>query len=852
MANYLIVCGGTGRGILNSISEMGFVAGLQIDVMNQVIQSRDGLVQQVVLPLPEHRNMTSVGAVNWMESKLKVDLVEAKAQLAELAVSIADAKAKFADLHSLNDDRNAKKLYDINEEIESLQLQQTQQHQTIESLQVRIMHAAKAKELITTSSIVDGMSQAPIVGRSYIELDQPTKEIRDAIQKLYQKQPKNDNAVTFWIVASMCGGTGQGIYMHVIDQISKQRRIFGTSTLKVKVVRIGSLSYKSINPQIQLNAFWSLGTDFGKIYQQKIDSQQNNSNGENDYELNYYYLDLEDVGTGTTAIKPREEIVKTAFRAITQRELDEQFTGIFNNLNNAPKVVMTRMGEWGKEFDDKHLYAETVSAVNRQLNALIDEQNTDLLEEAGDITPEINIFGLKQSFKNFPSSDGDFKKITNATVLKLIKSTAVKRPISDETVESFVNREDWKLYTNFVKNILGDSDDTLFTLANQASLKLAMSDNSDVISSLSGDLSEIPFSQEYLNKVRLAKYIIVRTNEILFKTALKDNMHTILTENWVAMQNTKGLVGELLKDDDQRISDISNGFVSFLEAYTKILRIIKEFDNAKKVIEIARNNLREFRHTVNEQAKHSQINQHYVSVTETANLDTSIGSKTWLQHMIESLQGSTSTAIETGSFKKAVLLGAQGLTEEGLKRVMGMPSDSSIQNIVDVLNRNVGTNPSTWFQDMDPDFGGLPDGFKFKFRVFPRMSRSLFGRLEEASAAWSIQYNLPSPDYIRSSDSRAGLRVIAVETAAPHHAEIRMQYSKMTSQLIAAIDEQNTYFIPSKYVQKNCMVSTGTPVFLPGNISSQEVRLQSLKKFFERMKEYITVVTEPQEKHNAN
>jgi len=50
-ANFLIVCGGAGRGILQQFDALGFDGALQIDVQQGLVQTSDRRILQVGLPV---------------------------------------------------------------------------------------------------------------------------------------------------------------------------------------------------------------------------------------------------------------------------------------------------------------------------------------------------------------------------------------------------------------------------------------------------------------------------------------------------------------------------------------------------------------------------------------------------------------------------------------------------------------------------------------------------------------------------------------------------------------------------------------------------------------------------------
>jgi hypothetical protein len=838
MANFLVVCGGTGRGILSSLSDIGFDAALQIDVENQAVSAADGNVLHVKLPVSEDIGMTSLTAISWLERILETQIEDSAGKVSDLAKKINELKKQLDELLTQDQDVVGGDVVKLKRKLTELETLLSDEKQNRDVLNKRLLHAQKGKSIAAPANIVDGMSQAPLIGRAYVEMEAPTTEIKQAIAALKRYKQPHDNEITFWIIASMCGGTGQGIYLHVIDQIRNLKGTFGNVVLKIRVVRIGSLTYKSINPQIQLNAFWSLASDYGFIYKQTKEAGRINA----DYEVSYYYLDLQDVGAGNQAIPIREDIVKTAFKAITQRELDQEFKKVFNNLVEAPKVVIARLGEWGAEFKPSDLYAETISEISSQLDALIKSENKSLLNETKFINPSPTIVNNKSNISSYPSSDDDFRRVITEDVLSILKRDMPNSPIAKETMVTYFQRTDWKNCTDLIRAMFGGTDTCFNQIAREVSLRIGWNNSQDSITNLSGSLEESKFSPEYLLKLRHAKQIILRTEELMFKSEPQNSLHQALLNNWASMRNKGSWLEEISRDDNARRRDVISHFDMFIESYAKILRLANEYASATKIVDQASKHMATLLTVVSEQLAKVRPSQQAVPVTQSSPLHTMIGAKTWLQIIDESLSGNVQTAVDSGKFMEAALLGAQGLTEEGFKRVIGVPNDYNLDQVVEKLNSSVGNNPSTWFQDIEPDFTAIPPTFQFKFRVFPQMPDRLFNELIDASIAWGRRTQRPVPTYVKSSDPRSGLRVYGVESIAAHDKEINQQYSMLISPLTASFDRNNPYFVEGRYESKNCLLHTGTPVYLPAVIGAQNTSLHTLRNFIlDEMQEFISV-----------
>jgi hypothetical protein len=224
-ANFVIVCGGSGRGILSRFSELGFDGALQIDVQNEMVNVQDGRILKFALPIPQVIEQTPNSVASLQSYRVRLE---------------QQWKKYHADQHHAGEFTTCldKSCIDFKKQV---------------------THVATAVVGTVPPNILAGMSQNPIIGRSYITRPLVTNALLGYISQLAGL----GNAMTdvnVWIVASTCGGTGNGIVHHVADVV---RQVFGQYKLTVKFVRIGGASYVSVNPLAMVSTFWSVLTDYG-------------------------------------------------------------------------------------------------------------------------------------------------------------------------------------------------------------------------------------------------------------------------------------------------------------------------------------------------------------------------------------------------------------------------------------------------------------------------------------------------------------------------------------------------------------------------------------------------------------
>jgi hypothetical protein len=635
--------------------------------------------------------------------------------------------------------------------------------------------------------------------------------------------------VTFWVVASACGGTGQGIYIHVIDQIHHAMQNQPGKALKIKVIRIGSLTYTSISPKVNLNAFWSLLTDYGYIKTHQEKSQK----GELQSQLNYYYLDLPDVGSGNQAKPKREAIVSSAFKALTHQQLDRQFEVVFNNLVNAPKVVLARIGEWGQEFDTDSVYNQTISELHHKLKHL-------LTPEAADVLSSVVSFEKTYSV----NSDVDFADVSARLTPLVVNSlkTEIARPPLTLRVSEIEQRAEWASVVSFVEQTLTTMVSSSFLKYAHFSVDLSTRNNVSVEFSPATNRTRI-FNDTYIREVELAQIAIAKFDQLMTSQNNEEGIYKKLIDSYNAMR-IPGVAGMFASDKDKKERASAN-IQTFLMHYAYVVRMIAEYKNATKIIDLARQELTTVTNVITSVHSTILLNPSAQAVTKSAALHESFGgTKTWLQILDENLRGNSDVARKSPAFKRAVQLGARGLTESGFKQILDVPANTSTQQIVAQINDHIGAQGSFWWQGIVPNFASIDAQFRFKFRVFPQLPEQMFAQMQQENLALSQSRGVDAPVYIESVDNRYGLKIYGVECIAAGRS-ITDQFEQLLQQLTGAVKPENTYFRNTDHQAANCLVTPGTPVFFPSNVSYQNAALNDVRVFLtETMAPYVTVIDE--------
>jgi hypothetical protein len=94
MANFLVVCGGTGRGIFADKESLGFEAVLQVDVYDENLDATDGHSFRVDLPVQvAHQiGLTNVAAMRAFAQNVERSISEKVTEISKAEHQLDDLK----------------------------------------------------------------------------------------------------------------------------------------------------------------------------------------------------------------------------------------------------------------------------------------------------------------------------------------------------------------------------------------------------------------------------------------------------------------------------------------------------------------------------------------------------------------------------------------------------------------------------------------------------------------------------------------------------------------------------------------------------------------------------------------
>jgi hypothetical protein len=787
-ANFLIVCGGTGKGIVSRHKELGFIAAMQIDVQKELVSENDGRMFKFPLPI-EDATEQSLNSVN--------SLVQYQRRL---ITQKEKSHAKAGHATALDDC----------------------QHETCGDLTRQINHVSAAISKASPVSLAEGMSQNPIIGRSYVTRPNVTSTLRSQISQMIQLRPNDMDDVIVWIVASTCGGTGNGIVHHVADVVED---VAGTHRLTIKFVRVGSLTYKSLNQFVHLSTLWSVLTDYGYMRNHTLNSQV----GRVSSQIHTYYLDLPDVGLDKPS---REALVLSAFSAISDRGLVARFNSVLNNVT--PSVVLARVGEWGRGFDRNSVYQHSLIQLKAKLDMLLNPSISDmLLQSTG-----VSLLGVEGLDDALAKKADAFRNIANNPANQATWTNLKRMHVSQlpTDVSSIRQMGEWSAIESLVSKFIDTAVDKQTLIEKLKGRLVTDQEQFDVVFNsrdANEALQQYIATPDYINEVRLAQRTRARIHQKLLGDSQHRGMLFELFEAWntllpeemqIAGRAVPSWIASQFVENTARSNKIIEGIQQLLRMYIQVLRYVQDYSDATDIAYGARDDLAPLSRVVNTQ-RENMGTLHTHQLTEAAELEETFGAReTWLLRLLNVLSGDVNLAIETGAFRRVVEMGARGLTEEGLKYVLETPSTANISNMVRLMNEQVGSNNAVWWQGMNPSTLGDGQMYTFRYRVFPKLPERLMNMLRGENIEWGQNESRPIPDYIQIASTSLGLKVYAVECAVPGKLDID-QIRQMVARLKGYIDPEHSMYPTASqvgsaeaekfYLAHQCQRSQGLKVRCP-------------------------------------
>lgn len=319
----LIVCGGSGINLLGQRSVLGVNAELQIDASKE-IRIRQ---QRAVDPFSQFVELDrNVGTTGFLFNEMK-KRIRPGASSEPSTVYLQEEVSQPAD---------------------------------VQHLEFLMEHSP------ASVALERGLAQSPAIGGLAIRHSRNRAALEQALGEIATRHGVGpENPIEAWIVSSTAGGTGEGIHRFVGAFLADfVRRRYADTPVTLNFIRVGQLTYRTVNlRQTALNTFFGVAAD--AAFALKIPQ---------DFPgvvTQWFYMDLPDVGTGERSIPVRAQLVEMAAKSVMLEELQDDLQKLLVNNRGIP-MILTRTGYWGKDFGEQRKYYETLRQLREKLRALIE------------------------------------------------------------------------------------------------------------------------------------------------------------------------------------------------------------------------------------------------------------------------------------------------------------------------------------------------------------------------------------------------------------------------------------------------------------------------------------------------
>ena len=206
-----------------------------------------------------------------------------------------------------------------------------------------------------------GLAQEPAIGAGAARYPDNEKNLRAKLNRI-NNDAGNDQIIDVWIVSSTAGGTGQGIHRYIAALVADIVGRNSTTPVHFHFVQVGQETYGTAGSKCTLNTFLGIAADiaFARLIKDICENAV----------ANWYFLDLADVGVGEESKKIRADLVEMSIKTIMNQNISVDLNKLAIN-NSGLQLVLARTGFWGKDFDETSKYKQTLGAVAAKLKHML-------------------------------------------------------------------------------------------------------------------------------------------------------------------------------------------------------------------------------------------------------------------------------------------------------------------------------------------------------------------------------------------------------------------------------------------------------------------------------------------------
>jgi hypothetical protein len=851
---YLLVCGGTGKGLVDKRNLVGVDGVIQFDVVaEELVVRQDNKTLNFTMPYDGDETLYNTDAVKRKiddltrsrASKLSnVELIK-NANTAQIAdyerlsvlhandvalykqlkdliinVSTPPEELRSAEIRLDSIKGNVEEILKLKRSLSSPQLPYLTLLHDIESIEKQLVFYKFVLRDLAPASLADGMAQMPIIGSSYFNRSEIMRKIDEFFANMTaQNGPVANEPIEVFIISSMCGGTGQGISHHVGLRAAKYfRKNVRDASISIRFIRVGALTYNSIGSALRFrtktNAAMAILHDAALAFGQQV-----NTSEQDDFELSslnhekaladfqFFYLETPDVGVDK---KMRMQDIEIACRAIMNEELSERFQKIMVNIGDLDwfKGVFVRVGYWANEVDVEATYRETIEQLRSKVSLLV-RPNYSYLTSKLRIDADQNSTLLKWMSDNLVEQKEPSKV---KDIIKKINPGS----FDEESIAAYIQNDEFKQsflqIQTFLQEYIGLQDKQGFAY------DLSVGPNDPQAS-----LITVAFDQQIAQKYSV-NYInnVVRAHDVramaLRKLAGGGTEKSTIERLFVTWNSMAPSMFDSKKAAETKIR---GNVKSLFDQFVLVRTLTQVVGNADKIIDDLTDWLKVMVDYIKKQQDRMPA-QSQVVLTSSAELTDLLDSKTWLASIHDTLVGNLQSPMVENNFKAAVVWGSRGLTSHGLRHVMAIPQQASSEQVVAELNSRAGKitignieEEAKWWQGQNYIIG-TPGQFEFSYRVLPPLPADELFEITRANDEYASNHGF-APNYIEAPNAFTGLKVLSVECVRSQ----RQLVPLMLNPLLASLQLNETDGNVERYIQRLASSSIGEPIYLTDEMNER-------------------------------
>ena len=705
---FLIVVGGTGKGLLGQTRALGFKQEWQLDVATERKPLENAEFTQFVA-LDQH-----VGAVPVLANYYQSLLANADNPVVQAE------PAPYLD-HGLSTAAGRR-------------------------------HAKYYWRNVPAALLMFGLAQSPATGSATVRYPSTRNTLRQAFSPI--QHAAGQQGVEVWIVSSTAGGTGQGIHRFVGAMIA-QLMADSDCPVALNFIQVGQTTYTTIGEQTKTNTFLGVAADIAFHHlAQEINLRA---------VANFYYLDLPDVSGGSDANAIRQQIVEMSIKTLMLEDMNVDLTQLTINRSGL-RFVLARTGVWGRDYTQDAKYQQSLTALLAKLKALISE-GAEFNQNAAKILKESNAQNTSPAFDTSPDYQRALASVQQVdTIQAWLNNNKVPIPVigiktkvpplskdwSDATKKDYeALREQWtKCFDTgfgFVVENLGAKFTHTKVSRNYGVTEAAVPVTQTTIVPLA---AIAPPEQDQLNQPWLDAINDLHIVRVWCRCLLEGQTYVELVSGarydfLVEAQKAAVAIAPWWIGNRKKAEILQPILPRLLKSLAMVTFLEKELPAAENLLTAALATPKAISDYGQQQlialgagVATAPAGQTVIFTAGLADEVDNNSHHTWLRVLQRAVQHNSPT-----EFHQAVLVGAVGLTQQGLAQVLDLPPNADQLQILARLRGEPANNQdhavnmirgisraSVWWQQTQPP--GIPEDAQYHYRILPKLEPGLFNTIK--------------------------------------------------------------------------------------------------------------------------